>query len=509
MRTPLNPLTALAAITCLAAAAHADPITYQGLLHEAGQPANGNYDVRFTLWTDATPGAPDNLLETITAGFVPVTDGVFTAHLNFGDVFDGFPRWLGVEVRPAGAGAYTQLSGRQRIGDTPVARLARTSWSADRLEIPLFQSGLPFSPGGGVFVIENTSPNGYAVGGSGPISGVVGFGGNNPSWPFPAEPAGVTGVGEGAGVTGSSANGAGVAGVFNNGIGGEFYNTNPAAPGKALFAHTSGTGNAAHFRRTSTTSSTAVVLVEQLSPGSNAFGVHSIIESTSPGGFSTALRGQNNGAGGNGIGVWGSQAGSGWGVYGTSGPGGRGVYGVASGTGGAGVLGSGTSGAVAGLFVGNVSVTGSISKGSGTFKIDHPLDPANAYLSHGFVESPDMKNIYDGVVTLDEQGRAEVPLPDYFEALNTDFRYQLTCVGGYAPVYIDREVSAGTFAIAGGRPGLKVSWQVTGIRQDAFARANPVKVEEPKPAHERGRYLHPEAHNQPAELGIGYTPRQD
>jgi hypothetical protein len=64
-----------------------------------------------------------------------------------------------------------------------------------------------------------------------------------------------------------------------------------------------------------------------------AFALHGIISSTSPGAFSAAVRGQNNGTGGNGIGVWGSQDGSGWGVYGTS-VSGRGVYGVASATSG-------------------------------------------------------------------------------------------------------------------------------------------------------------------------------
>jgi hypothetical protein len=501
--------TALAALACIAAAAHADPITYQGLLRESGQPANGNYDIRFTFWDDATPGAPDNQLQIINVPFVPVTDGVFTAQLNFGDVFDGFPRWLGVEVRPAGAGEYTQLAGRQRIGDTPVARIARDAWTSQAVTLPLFQAGPPFSPSGGTFVIHNSSTDGYAVGGNGPTWGVIGTSGDYASWPPVPVPTGVHGVGETAGVGGSSSDGTGVYGITTNGIGGEFTVLGAANPGKALFAHTAGTGHAAHFRRTSITSSTAAVLVEQLSPGSNAFGVHSILVSTNPGGFAAALRGQNNGTGGNGIGVWGTHGGTGWGVYGTTAGAGRGVYGTSSGAGGAGVYGAGFSGANAATFSGNVSVTGSISKGSGTFKIDHPLDPANAYLSHAFVESPDMKNIYDGVVTLDEEGRAEVPLPEYFEALNTDFRYQLTCVGGYAPVYIDREVSAGAFAIAGGRPGLKVSWQVTGVRQDAFARANPVVVEQPKPAHERGLYLHPEVHDQPADRGIGYTPRQD
>jgi len=57
--------------------------------------------------------------------------------------------------------------------------------------------------------------------------------------------------------------------------------------------------------------------------------VRGIVSSTSPGGFSSALRGINNGTGGLGIGTWGSQNGSGWGVYGVT-PNGLGVYGNSS-----------------------------------------------------------------------------------------------------------------------------------------------------------------------------------
>jgi hypothetical protein len=166
---------------------------------------------------------------------------------------------------------------------------------------------------------------------------------------------------------------------------------------------------------------------------------------------------------------------------------------------GSGVRGVSTNG-LAGEFFGNVVVTGTLSKGGGSFKIDHPLDPANKYLSHSFVESPDMKNIYDGVVVLDQHGQAWVQLPDYFEALNKDFRYQLTCVGGYAPVYVAQEIRDGRFSIAGGQPGLKISWQVTGTRQDAYATAYRIPVEELKPAAERGKYLHPELFEKPAQV---------
>ena len=154
---------------------------------------------------------------------------------------------------------------------------------------------------------------------------------------------------------------------------------------------------------------------------------------------------------------------------------------------------------------GTVNVVGAMTKSSGTFKIDHPLEPETKYLSHSFVESPDMMNIYNGVAVLDGKGEAAVALPDWFSTLNRDFRYQLTCVGGFAPVYISQEVAGNSFRIAGGRQGLKVSWQVTGIRQDAWANAHRVQVEELKDERERGFYLHPELFGQPEQKSIEWA----
>jgi len=142
---------------------------------------------------------------------------------------------------------------------------------------------------------------------------------------------------------------------------------------------------------------------------------------------------------------------------------------------------------------GNVNIPGNLSKGGGSFKIDHPLDPAGKYLYHSFVESPDMMNIYNGIVTLDAHGKAMIQMPEWFQALNSDFRYQLTAVGGPGPnLYVAEEINGNHFRIAGGKAGMKVSWQVTGIRQDAWAKAHRIPVEEDKPANERGYYLHPE-----------------
>ena len=134
-----------------------------------------------------------------------------------------------------------------------------------------------------------------------------------------------------------------------------------------------------------------------------------------------------------------------------------------------------------------------IFKNSGAFRIDHPLDPRNKYLQHSFVESPDMKNVYDGLVILDNQGEAWVTLPNWFQALNSDFRYQLTSIGVPGPgLYVAEEMANNKFKIAGGKPGSKVSWQLTGIRQDAYAKAHRIAVEVEKPPEARGKYQHPE-----------------
>lgn len=128
-----------------------------------------------------------------------------------------------------------------------------------------------------------------------------------------------------------------------------------------------------------------------------------------------------------------------------------------------------------------VNVNGTLSKGSGSFVIDHPLDPANKLLAHSFVESPDVKNIYDGIVRLNWKGEATIKLPDYFDALNKDVRYQFFPIDTAMPgLYIKEEEHDNMFVIAGGKAFGLVSWQVTGIRHDKFIEDNPINVEVPK-----------------------------
>jgi trimeric autotransporter adhesin len=165
------------------------------------------------------------------------------------------------------------------------------------------------------------------------------------------------------------------------------------------------------------------------------------------------------------------------------------------------VAGSGPN-SVAGFFVGDVAVAGSLSKSGGSFKIDHPLDPANKYLYHSFVESPDMKNIYDGNVVTDGSGSAIVTMPAWFDALNTDFRYQLTTIGQPAQAWIAAKIVNGSFTIKTSKPGVEVSWQVTGIRQDAWANAHRIPVEVDKAPMDQGHYIHPELFGHEGEPSI-------
>jgi trimeric autotransporter adhesin len=164
-------------------------------------------------------------------------------------------------------------------------------------------------------------------------------------------------------------------------------------------------------------------------------------------------------------------------------------------------------GGLAGFFDGNVDVTGDFFNSSDSIKIDHPLDPANKYLSHSAVVSSDMKTMYDGNVTTDASGDAVVELPEWFGSLNRDFRYQLTVIGQFAQAIVADEITNNHFTIKTDKPNVRVSWLVTGIRQDAWANAHRVPVEAEKSIRERGYYLHPELFDAPEEAGIEWARR--
>jgi hypothetical protein len=119
-----------------------------------------------------------------------------------------------------------------------------------------------------------------------------------------------------------------------------------------------------------------------------------------------------------------------------------------------------------------------------------------------------MMSIYNGNVTTDAKGEAVVTLPDYFEALNQDFRYQLTPIGQFAQAIVSEEIKDNRFTIKTDKPNVKVSWQVTGIRHDPYAQQHHITAEQDKTGDDTGKYLYPAAYGQPDSAGIDYAKNQ-
>jgi len=92
-----------------------------------------------------------------------------------------------------------------------------------------------------------------------------------------------------------------------------------------------------------------------------------------------------------------------------------------------------------------------------------------------------------------------------FEALNRDFRYQLTCIGGFAPVFIAEKIAGNRLQDRGWHRGLEVSWQVTGIRHDAYAEAHRIPVEEIKSSAEEGFFIHPSCSAAPKDRSLDWV----
>jgi hypothetical protein len=140
--TPINPTMKrsfsllLAALCGLASAttlrAQSTAFSYQGRLNHNSAPATGLFDLRFTLFGEATNGAP--VSSRITHSAVGVTNGLFTVLLDFSsDPFTGPARWLDIEARPAGGATFTVLTPRQPVSATPYAVTALNALTAKQV----------------------------------------------------------------------------------------------------------------------------------------------------------------------------------------------------------------------------------------------------------------------------------------------------------------------------------------------------------------------------------------
>jgi len=396
--------------------------------------------------------------------------------------------------------------------------------------------------------LSNSSIGIYATGsstgvsGNGQSRGVYGYGQTFGTGVFGQS------SGNGDGVYGVSNAGNGVYGFSNTGHGGYFLTNGSAnhygvwgqsnqtggigvygtSPGSGVYGYSeSGTGTVGYSNGVANGQG-----VYGVSTGSNGLGVHGVANS---GAASAGVEGESTsgtgvyGSGYEGVAGFGTYRGvdgasaTGNGVYGqtSGGFGHAGIYGTDFGTDGAGVYGTAdfgpnavgvrghSSSGYAGYFDGTVHVEGTFSASAKNFKIDDPLDPANKYLYHASVESPDMMDIYNGNVTTDANGEAIVQLPDYFEALNKDFRYQLTTIGQHADAWIAGKIKENHFSIQTDKPNVEVSWQVTGIRHDPYADNNRSPVEQDKGAEDKGKYLYPEGYGQPQSKKINAWPQQE
>ncbi len=317
---------------------------------------------------------------------------------------------------------------------------------------------------------------------------------------------GILGVSEngGIGIGGASGVGTGVEGMSTTGIGASGQSdTNTGVFGlsnSGKGVHGISTGDLGVYGQS--TSNDGVAGSSEGTAKSGVYGVN-----TNAAGY--GVYGSNSGTGSHGFLAGKDADGHSAGVLGEdASSSGTGIIGIANnGTVAFGVWGVSSSG-YAGYFDGdvhingNLHVNGSLSKNGGSFKIDHPLDPQNKYLSHSFVESPDMMDIYNGNVRTDADGYAVVRMPGYFEALNRDFRYQLTVIGQFAQAIVAEEIHDGQFVIRTNLGQVEVSWQVTGIRHDPWANAHRIPVEELKPEAERGTYLSPEVYGQPKSRSL-------
>jgi hypothetical protein len=280
-----------------------------------------------------------------------------------------------------------------------------------------------------------------------------------------------TGTGSGFYGQSNSTDGRGVTGLHNASTG----------PGNGVFGQTNSTGGrGVNGLATAATGTTYGVFGQANS--STGTGVAGQTSSVTGGANTIGVSGIANSE--NATGVFGRGNGSSTGLV-------YGVLGVTSTTNGFGVFATGDSGA----------------SGAKTFLIDHPTEPETKFLAHYSIEAPEPFLVYRGTAVLDGSGSAVVALPAYFDDINRDPQYQLTAIGAPAPMlHIASEVENNEFVIAGGMPGMKVSWTVTATRNDRWMQEHPPVAERVKPAAAQGKYLNPELYGQPASKGMFNVP---
>lgn len=364
-----------------------------------------------------------------------------------------------------GDGVYGQNTS---VGATPGNGVSGLSNVATAMGVGAYNIN---TSGTGIIAVGNNAAGNYAVAGSGGA--------------FTGSRIGVYSLSLNIATTTSSTGiiGRDAGGTFTMLNGGSGVTGSAANSGVGVFAYNSGTTNVSHGVYSSISSLTAAAV---LGIGGNS-----------------AVQGQTTVA--SGIGAAGFGGANGDGIYGTAtGNLGYGVTGVVTvGTSAIGVYGYADAGVATrygGFFDNDLG-----SSGTKTFLIDHPDDPANKMLKHFSMESPEVLNVYRGNVTLGPNGEASVTLPSYFNSINNqNYSYHLTAIGNPAQVYVKQEIFNNQFVVAGGTPGMKVSWVVYSERNDPYLQQNPDErlVEIQKTGSMAGKYISPQLYGQPASQSL-------
>ncbi len=466
---------------------------------------------------DATGGVPPNYTLTGTTQLLSVPYALYAATSGSGGSGGGTgptgPTGLDGATGPTGSGngptGATGATGPTGSGNGPTGVTGPTG-----------PTGLTGATGTGT--TGPTGPTGAgAAGATGPtgLTGPTGTGGGtlDNAYNFGGAGAGRTITANSGSVTinGSGTSTAGIALLVNQ------SGTGTAAIGASL----TGTGNAINAASTNAANNTSTIQATTNSSTANnsailgqSTGTARAVagEVTSTALADVAVRGNNTrtaggigveGAGFNGVSGITSQA-AGYGVFGNNtsttsttddevGVGGQGGF--------VGVKGSSASGGF-GIASTDIvfAVTDIQSGGTKTFKIDHPLDPENKYLRHFAIEAPQVLNMYRGNIICNSQGEAIITLPEYFHAINVDFSYNLTPIGAAANLFVKQKVSDGKFVIAGGQPGMEVSWQLIAQRNDLYMQNTPNanSAETEKELRNKGKYIRPDFYGQPEEKAI-------
>jgi len=461
-------------------------INYQGKVTDTGGTpvADGMYNMQFDIYNSDTGGTSLWSSGTIS---VEVTGGVFsvllgqspqpTLNLDFGQDY-----WLGVTVES------DVQAPRQRLGSVSYSYMASGLVAGTEI------MGAVDTGTNSALKVTNTAPSGFTYGVYGVSSSTQGRGVCGHATATSGLVYGVFGRCDSTLGHGVYGNASATSGDTNGVYGVSFSSSGRGVYGVAV--STIGSAVGGEFESAST--SGAGVLGWATATGGGGFGVFGVSVST----FGRGVYGNASASVGSTYGVFGY-------AISTSG---TGVYGYAFGSTGTnyGVHGrTNSSAGYAGYFEGDVHINGTITKSSGSFLIDHPLDPENKLLRHNFVESPENLLIYRGKARLDGSGQAVVQLPHYFKALTREGEATVTLTSVGKPFLTGYDIEPDRSCVRiYGESNREVSWVVYADRDDPVIHQLARPVEEDKGPEnkycDRGKLLNPTAYGYPESRGRYY-----